>query len=135
MKYIQSAIKNKSDEGCIFCTKPQASEDDKNFIIMRDKTCFALMNLFPYNSGHLMVAPYKHTGELDDLTETELTDLMVLTRRCKRLLTIVLKPEPSISASISAALRALASPTTCIFTSCRAGTGTPISCPSSVKPR
>ncbi|MFZ2643983.1 MAG: HIT domain-containing protein [Verrucomicrobiia bacterium] len=93
MQYIQSAIKNKSDEGCIFCTKSQASEDEKNFIIMRDKTCFAMMNLFPYNSGHLMVAPYKHTGELDDLTETELADLMVLTRRCKRLLTTVIKPE------------------------------------------
>lgn len=93
MQYIQAAIKNKSDEGCIFCTKPQANEDRKNFIIIRDKTCFAMMNLFPYNCGHLMIAPYKHTGELDDLTETELADLMLLTRRCKRLLTAVMKPE------------------------------------------
>lgn len=93
MQYIQAAIKNNSDEGCIFCTKPQASEDRKNFIIIRDKTCFAMMNLFPYNCGHLMIAPYKHTGELDDLTETELADMMLLTRHCKRLLTAVIKPE------------------------------------------
>lgn len=93
MQYIQTAIKNNSNEGCIFCTKPQASEDRKNFIIIRDKTCFAMMNLFPYNCGHLMIAPYKHTGELDDLTETELADMMLLTRRCKRLLTTVIKPE------------------------------------------
>lgn len=93
MQYIQAAIKNKSDEGCIFCTKPQANDDRKNLIVMRDKTCFAMMNLFPYNSGHLMIAPYKHTGELDDLTETELADLMLLTRRCKRLLTAVMTPE------------------------------------------
>ncbi|MCX6899359.1 MAG: HIT domain-containing protein [Verrucomicrobia bacterium] len=93
MQYIQTAIKNKSNEGCIFCVKPQASDDQKNLIILRDKTCFALMNLFPYNPGHLMIAPYKHTGELDDLTEAELADLMLLTRRCKRLLTAVIQPQ------------------------------------------
>ena len=93
MQYIQTAIKNKADEGCIFCRKPQADEDAKNLIILRDKTCFALMNLFPYNPGHLMIAPYKHTGELDDLTPQELGDLMLLTRRCKQLLVTCLKPE------------------------------------------
>jgi ATP adenylyltransferase len=52
-----------------------------------------MMNLFPYNAGHLMVAPYKHTAEMDDLTESELTDLMLLTRRCKRLLAAVIQPQ------------------------------------------
>ena len=93
MQYIQAAIKNKTDDGCIYCTKPQVHDDRKNFILIRDKTCLALMNLFPYNPGHLMVASYKHTGELDDLTETELTDLMLLTRRCKQLLKAVINPE------------------------------------------
>ena len=93
MQYIQAAVKSNHADGCIFCVKPQENDDRKNFIIMRDKTCFAMMNLFPYNSGHLMVAPYKHTGELDDLTESELADLMLLTRRCKRLLTSVIAPE------------------------------------------
>jgi ATP adenylyltransferase len=93
MQYIQTALKNKTDEGCIFCTKPQDEDDRKNFIILRDKTCFAMMNLFPYNPGHLMVASYKHTGEMDDLTETELADMMLLTRRCKRLLKAVIAPE------------------------------------------
>jgi ATP adenylyltransferase len=93
MQYIQAAIKNKTDDGCIFCTKPHATEDHKNFILMRDRTCFAMMNLFPYNAGHLMVAPYKHTAELDNLTESELTDLLLLTRRCKRLLAAVIQPQ------------------------------------------
>ena len=93
MQYILAAVKNKSDDGCIFCTKPQARDDAKNLIVLRDKTCFALMNLFPYNPGHLMVAPYKHTGEMDDLTDQELADLMLLTRRCKRLLATVLGAE------------------------------------------
>jgi ATP adenylyltransferase len=93
MQYIQAAVKHTAGEGCIFCTKPQAAEDARNLILLRDKTCFALMNLFPYNPGHLMVAPYKHTGELNDLTETELSDLMLLTRRCRQLLINVLSPQ------------------------------------------
>lgn len=93
MQYILAANKKDAGDVCIFCAKPAAHDDAKNLIVMREKTCFALMNLFPYNPGHLMVAPYKHTGELDDLTEEELGDLMKLTRRCKRLLTAVMKPE------------------------------------------
>jgi len=52
-----------------------------------------MLNAYPYNAGHLMVAPYKHTGELDDLTEGELADLLLLTRRCKTVLTRALKPD------------------------------------------
>lgn len=91
MQYVQTA--NKTSETCIFCAKPQAGDDEKNLVLLRDKTCFALMNLFPYNAGHLMVAPYKHTGELDALSEAELANLMLLTRRCRQLLATVLKPE------------------------------------------
>ena len=52
-----------------------------------------MLNAYPYNAGHLMVAPYKHTSELDDLTEEELADLILLTRRCKAILTRALKPD------------------------------------------
>ena len=85
-------LREKAD-GCFLCRNPQDADDAKNHILIRSKTCFALMNAYPYNAGHLMVAPYKHTGELDDLTEQELADLMVLTRRCKNLLTRALKPD------------------------------------------
>lgn len=91
MQYVQTA--GKTGGPCIFCAKPQAADDENQLVLLRDKTCFALMNLFPYNAGHLMVAPYKHTGEMDSLTEQELTDLMLLTRRCKDLLAAVLKPD------------------------------------------
>jgi len=73
--------------------EPQAATDAKNHILIRNRTCFALLNAYPYNAGHLMVAPYKHTSELDDLTEEELADLMLLTRRCKAILTRALKPD------------------------------------------
>ncbi len=86
-------ILGEKEKDCFFCRKPQESDDAKNHIVIRDRTCFALLNTYPYNPGHLMVAPYKHTSDLDDLVEEELTELMSLTRRCKQLLTAAMKPE------------------------------------------
>jgi ATP adenylyltransferase len=85
-------ILGEKEEGCFFCHKSQEADDAKNHILIRDRTCFALFNVYPYNAGHLMVAPYKHTGELDDLSTQELTELMVLTRRCKQVLARAIKP-------------------------------------------
>ena len=81
------------EAGCFLCRKPQEADDAKNLVVIRDRTCFALLNTFPYTGGHLLVAPYKHTGDLDDLAEPELADLMFLTRRCKQLLTRTIKPD------------------------------------------
>ena len=58
MEYINA---EKSGE-CIFCTLPQASEDSKNFILYRGPRCFVIMNIFPYNTGHLMVSPVPASG-------------------------------------------------------------------------
>jgi ATP adenylyltransferase len=85
---------------CIFCSaasqqdgKGESSNDEKNYVLVRDRTCFAILNAYPYTGGHLMVAPYRHTGELDDLTEDEMKDLLVLGRRCKNALIKAFKPE------------------------------------------
>ena len=86
-------ILGEKEAGCFFCRKSQESDDAKNHIVLRDRNCFALLNTFPYNAGHLMIAPYKHTSELDDLSEQELCDIMLLTRRCKQLLAKTLKPD------------------------------------------
>ena len=86
-------IRAPKDTGCFLCRKPQEADDAGNHLLIRDRTCFALLNTYPYNAGHLMVAPYKHTGTLDDLAAAELGDLMLLTRRCQQLLTTILKPE------------------------------------------
>lgn len=71
----------------------QDANDVKNHILIRERNCFAVLNRYPYNPGHLMVAPYKHTGELDDLSEQELSELMALTRRGKQLLAKTMKPD------------------------------------------
>jgi ATP adenylyltransferase len=57
---------------------------EKNLVVSRGELAFVILNLFPYNTGHLMVAPYRHTGELDDLTHEEVDEIWSLTRRSVR---------------------------------------------------
>src|ERR1051326_1907556 len=90
MKYL---VAEKTSNGCIFCTKSQEANDATNYIVLRDRTCFALLNLYPYSNGHMMVAPYKHCPDLDDLTDAELGDLMVLVRHCKQALQASMNPD------------------------------------------
>jgi ATP adenylyltransferase len=80
-------------DGSLFTRIAQASEDEANFIIVRERTCFAVLNTFPYTGGHLLVVPYKETPDLNALTDDEMTDLMKLTRRCQNALTQVMKPD------------------------------------------
>ena len=77
----------------MFTRIAQANEDEANYVLARDRSCFALLNTFPYTGGHLMVVPYKQAADLNGLTETELGDLMCLTRRCQNALTRVMHPE------------------------------------------
>jgi ATP adenylyltransferase len=77
----------------LFTRIAQSSDDEANYVIVRERTCFALLNAFPYTGGHLMVVPYKETRDLAGLTDEELTDLLKLTRRCQNALTKVMKPE------------------------------------------
>src|SRR2546430_2881043 len=71
----------------------QSNDDEANYVIARDRTCFALLNTFPYTGGHLLVVPYKQTPDLDGLMDEELTDLLKLTRRCQHALSAVMKPD------------------------------------------
>jgi len=89
LKYIKSIGK---DVGCFFCEYLRSKNDKKNFVLFRRKHTFCLLNLFPYANGHLMVAPYKHTGSLDNLSEKELADILISTRLGKRILKKALDP-------------------------------------------
>jgi ATP adenylyltransferase len=77
----------------LFSRIAQSNDDEANYVIARDRTCYALLNSYPYTGGHLMVVPYKQTSDLNGLTDDELADLMKLTRRCQNALTQVMKPE------------------------------------------
>jgi len=77
----------------LFVRIAQANDDEANHVIARDRTCFALLNTYPYNGGHLMVVPYRQIADLEDLTDEELTGLWKLTRRCQKALKQVMKPD------------------------------------------
>jgi ATP adenylyltransferase len=80
-------------EQSLFVTIAQSNDDEANYVIARDRTCYALLNRYPYTGGHLMVVPYKQTCDLNGLTEDEMSDLIKLTRRCQNALTKVMRPE------------------------------------------
>jgi ATP adenylyltransferase len=86
------APKPASDDS-LFTRIAQSSDDEANYVIARDRTCFALLNRYPYTGGHLMIVPYKQSPDLNGLTVEEMTDLMTLTRRCQNALTNVMKPD------------------------------------------
>jgi ATP adenylyltransferase len=89
MEYI---LGPKSGE-CIFCAGPSAGDDAERYIVARGERCFVILNAFPYNSGHLMVAPYRHVPSLEDLDEGELLELMTLAQRSLCALRAAYAPE------------------------------------------
>jgi ATP adenylyltransferase len=77
----------------LFAQIAQSNDDEGNYVIARDRACFALLNRYPYTGGHLMTVPYKQAVDLNDLTDEEMTELMRLTRRCQNALQKIMKPE------------------------------------------
>ncbi len=69
------------DDSCIFCELLARNNDAETYIVLRDEHTFVVLNAFPYTSGHLMVVPYKHIGELPALDGETLAELMRLTQR------------------------------------------------------
>jgi ATP adenylyltransferase len=92
MEYIGSAREGK-DEGCLFCEKPKEGDDEKALILARTELCFAMLNRYPYNSGHLMVAPLRHVGELEEVKDDESLDMQQLLHRCIKALKEAMQPE------------------------------------------
>jgi ATP adenylyltransferase len=92
MEYIGSAREGK-DEGCLFCEKPKEGDDEQALIVARNGLSFAILNRFPYNSGHLMVAPFRHVGELEEVKDDESLDMQQLLQRCLTALKEAMQPE------------------------------------------
>jgi ATP adenylyltransferase len=70
MQYIQM----EKPKGCILCEKPKQNTDALNYILYRGNKNFVMMNSYPYNPGHLMIAPYRHVANLEELTSAELQE-------------------------------------------------------------
>ena len=84
MAYIQAGP-DPLRHTCPFCAAPKKSDED-GLIVARGRTAYALLNLFPYNSGHLLVCPYRHIATYDQATDEEVAEIGALTQRAMRVL-------------------------------------------------
>jgi ATP adenylyltransferase len=81
-----------SAPGCIFCTAIHAAEQSP-LVVHRGEACYVVLNLYPYNNGHLMVVPNRHVATLETATREELGELMALTRVAEMALREVYRPD------------------------------------------
>ncbi len=88
IKYVQA----KRTKGCLFCSAAKSAKA-KDYFIFATGHSFCLLNIFPYNNGHLMVAPKRHVKDLDKLNPEEALDLIKALVLAKKLLVKVLRPE------------------------------------------
>lgn len=79
--------------GSTFVRIAQSSDDEENYVVARGKTCFAVLNSYPYTGGHLMVIPYRQLPDFHGLSDAEMLEMMIMTRRCQAALTTVMKPD------------------------------------------
>ncbi len=91
MPYIESV--GKKEGGCIFCDKPAEESDEANHILLRRGKTFVILNAFPYNPGHIMIAPFRHVGSFDELTSEEGGEVISLLALCERVVRDVFRPE------------------------------------------
>ncbi len=91
MVFIQGGTK--TGAGCVFCELPKQNQDAQNLILFQSTYSFVILNKYPYNNGHLMVIPHKHTADLNALSSEEHADLMSLTNHCVSALKESYKPE------------------------------------------
>ena len=88
MQYI---LGPKPDE-CVFCL-PSPDEDEERLVLYRGGTAFVIMNTFPYNSGHLMIVPFRHTWEYSHLTKEECSEIFALSQSCVAILEKASSPQ------------------------------------------
>ena len=82
----------KKPEGCILCEKPKENNDTGNLILYRGEKSFIMLNTYPYNPGHLMIIPYRHVANLDELTNEELHEHFEIVSRSIKVLREVFTP-------------------------------------------
>ena len=89
-RYIADATK---DKGCIFCEAVAANDDAKTLIVFRGKTCFIILNRYPYTAGHVMIVPYAHVSDLVAADPETLSEMMVLAPRVEKALQTTYRPD------------------------------------------
>ena len=89
-QYVQKGARS---SGCIFCAAAASENDEENFLVYRGRHNFILLNLYPYTTGHLMIAPYEHVATLAGAPQETLEEMMRLTARAEKALRQVYSPD------------------------------------------
>ena len=93
-RYVSAGAQRTSDPAhCIFCSKAASSDDRANLVAFRGEHNFILLNLYPYTSGHLMIAPYAHVATLEQAAPEALEEMMRLARRADQALRDLYRPD------------------------------------------
>jgi ATP adenylyltransferase len=90
MEYINKAAE---EPGCFLCRKSKEDDDASNLILYRGESNFIILNVYPYNTGHLMVAPYRHVGDPSLLSDAEAREHLEMVKLSLKLLTETMSPE------------------------------------------
>ncbi|MGH2498350.1 MAG: HIT family protein [Ktedonobacteraceae bacterium] len=91
MAYI--VPKTPGSQECIFCALPAAHRDEEYYILYRGEHCFMMLNLYPYNPGHLMIAPYQHLNSIEKLDSATLAELMSQAQLALRVIRQTMQPD------------------------------------------
>jgi len=86
-------IRSPKENGCIFCSKSESLNDRDNLVLFRGNHAFVLMNLYPYTNGHLMISPYQHTSDSQNVSQECLAEIMYLGNESMRILKQCMKTE------------------------------------------
>lgn len=86
-------VGKKKAKSCLFCRAWREERDEENLVLFRGKVTFVIMNRFPYNNGHLMVAPRRHITDFEAFAEEEVKEFVTLMKGCLRVLKATFRPE------------------------------------------
>ncbi|MCL2140662.1 MAG: HIT domain-containing protein [Dehalococcoidia bacterium] len=86
IQYIKQETTEKKEGDCILCYYPALNDDEPSLILYRGKYNFVIMNRYPYNAGHIMVAPLRHCGALEGLDEEERNEHFAIVAQCEKIL-------------------------------------------------
>lgn len=86
-------VSNPDAEDCIFCKAAAEKNDRKLGVLFRGKFAFVIMNKYPYNNGHIMIAPYKHTGNFGELGDDEMLEMSILIKKWQKVIEKAMRPE------------------------------------------
>ncbi|MGK2933103.1 MAG: HIT family protein [Solirubrobacterales bacterium] len=92
LRYVKDADKDNEDQ-CVFCAKPALDDDETALIVHRGKSCFVMLNLYPYTNGHLMVSPYEHVGRIQEIPAETTGEMLALAKLAMNQLEGVYRPQ------------------------------------------